>query len=95
VGRSAQPLLLGGLFALLITGCPLFAAEAQRYYYNAAFWYKLLFLFFALVFTFTVRRTVVLADGAGAGPVWNRLVAVVSLGLWAGVGLGGKAIGFY
>jgi hypothetical protein len=95
VGRSAQPLLVGGLFALLITGCPLFAAEASRYYYNAAFWYKAVLLFCALVFTFTVRRSVVLADGTGAGPVWNRLVGVVSLALWAAVGIGGKAVGFY
>jgi hypothetical protein len=94
VARNAQPLLLGSLVVMAITGYMLFAAEALRYYYNAAFWYKMIFLFVALVFTFTVRRTVVM-DEAPVGPVSGRLVAVLSLALWSGVGIGGKAIGFY
>ena len=95
VARSAQPLLLGSLGVLVITGYMLFAAGAQRYYYNAAFWFKMIALFFALVFTFTVRRSVVMADEARVGPVWGRLVALLSTALWSGVGIGGKAIGFF
>jgi hypothetical protein len=92
VARNAQPLLLGSLVVMTITGYMLFAAQALRYYYNAAFWYKVVFLFFALVFTFTVRRSVVMADEARVGPFWGRVVAVVSMALWSGVGIGGKAI---
>ena len=95
VGKSAQPLLVGSLVLLLITGYMLFAAEAQRYYYNPAFWLKMIALFFALIFTFTVRRRVVMADEARVGPLWGRLVAVVSVLLWSVVGITGKAIGFY
>ena len=95
LARSAQPLLLGSLALLLITGYMLFAADAERYYYNAAFWSKMVFLFFALVFTFTVRQTVIMADEARVGPLWSRFVALLSLALWSGVGIGGKAIGFY
>jgi hypothetical protein len=95
VARNAQPLLLGSLVVITITGYMLFAAQALRYYYNAAFWYKVVFLFFALVFTFTVRRSVVMADEARVGPFWGRVVAVVSMALWSGVGIGGKAIGLY
>jgi hypothetical protein len=95
VARNAQPLLLGSLVVMTITGYMLFAAQALRYYYNAAFWYKVVFLFFALVFTFTVRRSVVMADEARVGPFWGRVVAVVSMALWSGVGIGGKAIGLY
>lgn len=95
VAKNAQPLLLGSLVALLITGYMLFAAEALRYYYNPAFWFKMIALLFALVFTFTVRRNVILADEACVGPVWGKLVAVVSIALWSGVGIGGKAIGLY
>jgi hypothetical protein len=95
VARNAQPLLFGSLIVMTITGYMLLAAEALRYYYNAAFWYKMVFLFFALVFTFTVRRSVVMADEARVGPFWGRLVAVVSIALWSGVGIGAKAIGLY
>jgi uncharacterized protein DUF6644 len=95
VARNAQPLLIGGLVAMLITGYMLFASEAQRYYYNEAFWYKMICLFFALAFTFTIRRAVVMADQDRVGPFWGRLVALVSIALWSGVGISGKAIGFY
>jgi len=95
VARNAQPLLLGSLALMLITGYMLLAADAERYYYNPAFWSKMVFLFIALVFTFTVRQTVAMSDQTRVGPFWGRLVALVSLALWSGVGIGGKAIGFY
>ena len=95
VATSAQPLLVGSLVVMLITGYLLFAADASRYYYNAAFWFKMIALVFAILFTFTVRRRVVLADQARVGPFWGRVVALVSIALWSGVGIGAKAIGFY
>jgi hypothetical protein len=95
IGKSAQPLLVGSLVMMIITGYMLFAAQALRYYYNAAFWFKMIALFFALLFTFTVRRRVVMADEARVGPLWGRLVAVTSVALWSGVGIAAKAIAFY
>ena len=95
VATSAQPLLVGSLVVMLVTGYLLFAADASRYYYNAAFWFKMIALFFAILFTFTVRRRVVMADQARVGPFWGRVVALVSIALWSGVGIGAKAIGFY
>jgi hypothetical protein len=95
VARSAQPLLVGSLVVMLITGYLLFTAQALRYYYNAAFWFKMLALLFAILFTFTVRHRVVMADQAHVGPVWGRVVALLSIALWSGVGIGAKAIGFY
>src|SRR6188508_1929207 len=47
VATSAEPLLVGGFAAMLITGYMLFAAEASLYYYNAAFWLKMIALFLA------------------------------------------------
>jgi len=93
VAKNVQPLLVGSLVVMLITGYMLFAAEASRYYYNAAFWFKMIALFFALIFTFTVRRRVIMADEARVGPFWGRLVALMSIALWSGVGIAGKAIG--
>jgi Family of unknown function (DUF6644) len=95
VAKGAQPLLIGGLVVMLITGYPLFAAQALRYYYNAAFWFKIIAMFFALVFTFTVRRHVVMADEARVGPFWGKVVGAMSIALWSGVGIAAKAIGFY
>ena len=45
-----------------------------------------------VVFTFTIRRSVVMADRAEA-PL-NRIVAGISIGLWATVGWGGRWIAF-
>src|SRR5438105_3653360 len=95
VARSAEPLLIGSLVVMIVTGYVLFTAQAVRYYYNVAFWFKMIAFVFALVFTFTVRRNVVMADEAVVGPFWSKLIAVLSVALWAGVGIAGKAIGFY
>jgi hypothetical protein len=48
----------------------------------------------AILFTFTVRRRVALADEARPRPLLNKLVAVTSLALWFTVGAGGRWIGF-
>ena len=37
---------------------------------------------------------VTLADEARVGPVWSKLVAIVSLAMWFAVGAGGRWIGF-
>jgi hypothetical protein len=95
VAKNVQPLLLGSLAVMIITGGLLFAAQAVRYYYNAAFWFKMIALLVALVFTFTVRRNVIMADETVIGPFWSKLVAVLSVALWCGVGIAGKAIGYY
>ena len=92
LARDTQPLLLGGLAVMLLTGPLLFMCFATKYYYLTAFWVKLTSLVVVLIFTFTVRRRVVTAperDENGA-----RLVSIVSLTLWLGVALCGRLIGF-
>ncbi len=39
----------------------------------------------AILFTFTVRRKVAMADESRVGPLWSKLVALVSVVLWSGV----------
>jgi hypothetical protein len=92
--RDAQPWLIGGLMVMLTTGILLFLAEAIKCYYSAAFAVKMTSLFLALIFTFTVHRKVALADESRMSPLLSRLVAVVSVALWSGVGIGGRWIGF-
>jgi putative flippase GtrA len=94
LARDAQPWLIGGLTVMLTTGILLFLAEAIKCYYSPAFAVKMTSLLLALIFTFTVRQKVTLADEGRVSPHWSRLVAVVSVALWSGVGIGGRWIGF-
>ena len=95
LAREIQPWLIGTLAVMLTTGLMLYTSEPMKLYYNGAFWMKMAFLSSAILYTFTVRRTVLAADESRVGPVWCKLVALVSIALWAGVGIGGRAIGFY
>lgn len=94
LARDAQPWLLASLAVMLTSGILLFTSEAIKCYEHDAFWFKMSCLLLALAFTFTVRRKVTMADAGRVGPVWSKLVAVVSVALWAGVGIGGRWIGF-
>ena len=94
LARDAQPWLVGSLLLMIITGSLLFLSEAIKCYYHEAFWFKMTSLFLAIVFTFTVQRKVTLADETGVNPFWGKVVALVSVALWSGVGIGGRWIGF-
>jgi len=96
VGRTAQPWLIGGLSAAIITGIPLLASlAAGKYYVNGAFWMKMYFFFAALIFTFTIRRAIVMGDELRANSTIGKVVGLVSVLLWSGVGIMGRGIGFY
>lgn len=94
IARDAQPWLIGSLLLMLPTGILLFLSESTKCYYSQAFWVKMTSLFLAIVFTFTVRRKVAAADETRVRPIWCKVVGVVSLMLWSGVGAGGRWIGF-
>jgi uncharacterized membrane protein YhdT len=92
--RDAQPWIVGSLILMIITGGLLFLSEAIKCYYHEAFWFKMTCLLLAIVFTFTVQRKVIMADEARMSSAWSKVVAVVSVLLWSGVGVGGRWIGF-
>ena len=92
IARDAQPWLIGSLIVMLVSGSLLFSSEATKCYYHDAFWVKMSSLALAILFTFTVRRKVTQAKELA--PMWSKLVAVVSVALWSGVGIGGRWIGF-
>jgi hypothetical protein len=94
LARDAQPWLIVSLMVMVATGALMFTSEAIKCYYHPAFWMKMTSLFLAIVFTFTVRRKVTMADETRMGPLWSKLVALVSVTLWSGVGIGGRWIGF-
>ena len=92
VAQEVAPWTLLGVATMLITGFLLLLSEAVKCYQNDAFWFKMEFLLPALIFHFTVYRKVTSSDKIR--PVWARLTACLSLALWFGVGLGGRAIAF-
>ena len=94
LARDAHPWLVASLLVMLSTGIPLFLSEPIKCYYSTPFWVKMTCLLLAIVFTFTVRRSVTMAAGTRVRPLWYKLVALVSLALWLGVGAGGRWIGF-
>jgi hypothetical protein len=59
------------------------------------FWLKMYFLLAAMLYTFTVRRAVVMGSPERANSLVGKLVAIVSVILWSGVCLMGRGIGFY
>jgi hypothetical protein len=96
IARDAEPFLLGSLFMMLLTGYLLMASlAASKYYVNLAFQLKMVFLLLAIVFTFTIRRWLIFKDDTDINPTIAKLVAVVSVLLWSGVGIMGRGIGFY
>ena len=94
LAREFAPWVLCSLIIILITGLLLFSSEAMKAYTNVPFQVKMLFLFAAIVFHYTVYSRVTHADETTIRPVWSKLAAIVSILLWLGVGIGGRGIGF-
>jgi hypothetical protein len=95
VARVAQKWFLWSLAAMLVTGFLLFLSlAASKYYVHTYFWVKMYFLAAAMIFAFTVRHWIVMGNEARANSALGKLVAVVSIILWSGVGFAGKAIGY-
>jgi hypothetical protein len=94
VAADVQPWLIGSLIAMFITGGLQFSAEAVKCYYHVAFWVKMASLLLAILFTFTIQKRVISGDETPNVLLRNRLVALISMVLWSGVGISGRWIGF-
>jgi hypothetical protein len=94
LARYAWPWFVGSWIVMIVTGVLLFVSEPQKLYYSTPFAVKMTCLLLATIFAVTVRRKVTLAGEGRVNPAWLKLVAVVSLALWFGVGAGGRWIGF-
>ena len=94
VARDATPWFVGSLIVMLVTGVLLFVSEPQKLYYSTPFAVKMLSLVLGTIFAVTARRKVTLAAEGRVPPFLMKLVAIVSLALWFGVGAGGRWIGF-
>jgi hypothetical protein len=93
VAAALRPWNRWGLAVMLTSGVLLFLSEAMKCYGNTSFRIKMLFLFAALLFQFTIYNRTVKNEGVTA-PVGGKIAAGIALCLWFGVGLAGRAIGF-
>ena len=82
---------LAGLMLVICSGLMIYSTDPDMYYLNLPFLLKMACLTLAIVFHYTVLHKVALS---GAPPGKSKLVAWVSLGLWAAVLFGGIFIGF-
>ncbi len=95
VAAAARPWLIGSLIGIIVTGVLMFSSlAAGKYYFNFGFWWKMYFLAAAIVFTFAVRQPYAMRIDAESGTAKAGLIAIVSTGLYLGVAVMGRAIGF-
>ena len=94
LAKDAQPWVTGSLIVMLVSGVCLFASEATKCYDSTAFWIKISALILVMIFTYTVRRKVALADEHRVSGLVQKSVAIVSVSLWFAVAWGGRWIGF-
>ncbi len=91
---EVQPWMIGSLAVMLVSGFLLFSTEAVKMCGNWAFQFKMLFLLLAGIYTFTIHRWITFHDDGRFGPALRIPAALVSILLWTGVGLGGRALGY-
>jgi hypothetical protein len=91
LARDVAPWTLAGLVLVLLSGPLLFSSDPDMYYLNRSFQFKMVCLLLAIVFNYTIHKRVVQAGKATAS---SKLVACLSLALWAGVIGGGIFIAF-
>lgn len=95
VARDAQRWLIVALAGLTITGIPQILTNALREYHSYLFWMKMAILLVALIYTFTLRRQVTLADEARVSPAARRAAGLVSIALWMSVIIPARLIGLF
>src|ERR1051326_1751848 len=82
LARDLAPWILCSLIIILTTGFLLFSSEAIKAYASTPFRIKMLFLFAAMIFHFTIYRRVTISGAGDSRPAWSKLAAIVSILLW-------------
>ena len=94
LSRDLGRLLLGSLAVLILTGITMVSEEALKCYYSPAFRWKMALLGASVLFYFTLHRRSLIQADQHALTIWSRITAIISMSLWLGVGVAGRAIGF-
>jgi hypothetical protein len=93
LSRDLSRLLLSSLTLMVLSGIAMLSEEALKCYASPAFRCKMVLLAAAILFYFTLHRRALLRLGKGTPTLWSRSAAILSLTLWLGVGIAGRAIG--
>jgi hypothetical protein len=95
LARELAPWTMTTLIIILTTGVMLFTSEAIKCYQSSPFTLKMILLFAAILFHFTLYGRVTRASDDDRSPLLGKLAAALSLVLWFGIGVAGRAIAFY
>ena len=96
VARDAWPWMILGFVGLVVTGIPQLMQNAMREYFSEFFWIKMYVLPIALIYTFTIRRMVSMADESRVAPAMSKLTGFASILLWiGGVAVPSRLIGLF
>jgi hypothetical protein len=99
IARAVLPLTWSGFVVMFISGFLLFWSEAAKNYTNPAFRIKLVLLILAglnpLIFHTGVYRQAHEWELAKVAPWRARVAAIVSLTLWSGIIVAGRAIAYF
>lgn len=90
--RDTMLYTVTGLAFVITSGLLLFSTDPLRYYYNSSFRFKIVCLLLAIIFNFTIHRSVALT--AQASTVWTKFVGTISILLWVSVVFGGLFYAF-
>jgi hypothetical protein len=80
-----------GLIVVITTGLIIFSSDPLRYFYNDSFRFKIIMLVVAIIYNYTIRRKVALADASGAGA---KVVALASVAMWVSITFAGLFYAF-
>ena len=96
VARDARPWMIIGLLGLVVTGIPQLMQNAMREYFSDFFWIKMYVLPIAVIYTFTIRQRVAMADESRVAPAMSKLTGLASILLWiGGVTVPSRLIGLF
>jgi hypothetical protein len=96
VMRELLPLTGGGVIVMFLTGALLLSSGPMRYYYNTPFRIKMWLFFIAVALHFVLQTQVArIAPEMYRSTSLQKAGAMLSLLLWAGVGISGRAIGYF
>jgi hypothetical protein len=93
LASALTPWSVGAAILTIVSGILLFLSEAMKCYGNAAFPYKMWFLLGGIILYFLTQRKLT-SPASRMNPGMLKVIAVLSLILWYGVAIAGRAIAF-
>jgi hypothetical protein len=87
-----EPWIVISIAVLVLSGIPMAMSEPMKCFESYSFPIKMMLLFVAIFWHFTLQRRWTQPDAAHANPLRSKLAAGLSILLWASIGIAGKGI---